>query len=41
MIKPDMVLDCFGLLCPVPIIKTAQKIKRAGGWSSFRSDRNR
>lgn len=26
-IKADEVLDCFGLLCPMPIIQTAQKIK--------------
>lgn len=25
--KADVTLDCFGLLCPMPIIKTAQKIK--------------
>lgn len=25
--KADVNLDCFGLLCPMPIIKTAQKIK--------------
>jgi len=23
----DETLDCFGLLCPMPIIQTAQKIK--------------
>ncbi len=23
----DVKLDCFGLLCPVPIIQTARKIK--------------
>jgi len=23
----DVKLDCFGLLCPVPIIQTAKKIK--------------
>ena len=23
----DMTLDCYGLLCPMPIIKTAEKIK--------------
>jgi tRNA 2-thiouridine synthesizing protein A len=27
MIKVDETLDCFGLLCPVPIIQTSQKIK--------------
>ncbi|OGD16982.1 MAG: SirA family protein [Candidatus Aminicenantes bacterium RBG_13_59_9] len=26
-IKADVTLDCFGLLCPVPIIQTAQKMK--------------
>lgn len=25
--KSDMSLDCFGLLCPMPIIKTAKTIK--------------
>jgi TusA-related sulfurtransferase len=25
--KADQTLDCFGLLCPMPIIKTAEKIK--------------
>ncbi|MGD8534387.1 MAG: sulfurtransferase TusA family protein [Candidatus Aminicenantes bacterium] len=25
--KADVKLDCFGLLCPMPIIQTAQKIK--------------
>lgn len=25
--KADLTLDCFGLLCPVPIIETARKIK--------------
>jgi len=24
---PDDTLDCFGLLCPMPIIKIAEKIK--------------
>ncbi len=23
----DEILDCFGLLCPMPIIQTAKKIK--------------
>ena len=27
MVKADETLDCFGLLCPMPIIQTAQKIK--------------
>ena len=26
-IKPDSTLDCVGLYCPVPIIKTTQKLK--------------
>ena len=26
-VRPDEVLDCFGLLCPMPIIQTAQMIK--------------
>lgn len=26
-IKADVELDCFGLLCPLPIIQTARKIK--------------
>jgi tRNA 2-thiouridine synthesizing protein A len=26
--KSDFSLDCFGLLCPMPIIKTAEKIKQ-------------
>jgi len=25
--KPNATLDCFGLLCPMPIIQTAKKIK--------------
>lgn len=25
--KSDQTLDCFGLLCPMPIIKTSEKIK--------------
>ena len=25
--KPDVMLDCYGLLCPMPIIQTAKKIK--------------
>ena len=25
--KADANLDCFGLLCPMPIIQTAKKIK--------------
>jgi tRNA 2-thiouridine synthesizing protein A len=26
-LKADVKLDCYGLLCPVPIIQTAAKIK--------------
>ncbi len=26
--KADETLDCFGLLCPMPIIQTAQRIKK-------------
>ncbi|MDD5190040.1 MAG: sulfurtransferase TusA family protein [Dehalococcoidales bacterium] len=25
--KPDHALDCIGLYCPMPIVKTAQKMK--------------
>ena len=25
--RADVTLDCFGLLCPMPIIKTAKEIK--------------
>jgi len=25
--RADVTLDCFGLLCPLPIIKTSEKIK--------------
>jgi len=25
--KPDKTLDCIGLYCPMPIFKTAQKMK--------------
>ncbi len=25
--KADSTLDCFGLLCPMPIVKTAAKMK--------------
>ncbi|MCH8864523.1 MAG: sulfurtransferase TusA family protein [Chloroflexi bacterium] len=25
--KADQTLDCIGLYCPMPIVKTAQKIK--------------
>jgi TusA-related sulfurtransferase len=27
MMKVDETLDCFGLLCPMPIIKTAERVK--------------
>jgi tRNA 2-thiouridine synthesizing protein A len=27
MMKVDETLDCYGLLCPMPIIQTDQKIK--------------
>lgn len=26
--KADRTLDCYGLLCPMPIIKTAQEFKK-------------
>jgi len=26
-VKADDSLDCFGLLCPMPIVKTALKVK--------------
>ena len=26
--QADETLDCFGLMCPMPIIKTAQAIKK-------------
>ena len=26
-LKPDRVLDCYGLLCPVPVRKTAQALQ--------------
>ena len=25
--KPDFTLDCYGLLCPMPVFKASQKIK--------------
>ena len=39
-IKPDMVLDCVGLACPMPIFKTANKIKemQAGQVLEVQSD---
>lgn len=27
-IKADLVLDCSGLLCPVPVVKTSKAIKQ-------------
>jgi TusA-related sulfurtransferase len=27
-IKPDEILDCVGLACPLPIMKTSNKIKK-------------
>jgi len=27
IIKADATLDCFGVLCPMPIIQTARKMK--------------
>jgi len=26
-VKPDSILDCIGLYCPMPIIKAAEAIK--------------
>jgi TusA-related sulfurtransferase len=26
-LKADVTLDCYGLLCPMPIIQTAKKVK--------------
>lgn len=26
-IKPDLILDCTGLACPMPIFKTSNKMK--------------
>jgi tRNA 2-thiouridine synthesizing protein A len=26
--KADVLLDCFGLMCPMPIVKTAQQVKK-------------
>ena len=26
MVTPNKTIDCFGLLCPIPIFKTAQEI---------------
>ena len=27
IMKADYTLDCYGLMCPMPIVKTASKIK--------------
>jgi tRNA 2-thiouridine synthesizing protein A len=27
-IKPDLTLDCKGLMCPMPVIKTKQAIEK-------------
>ncbi len=27
-LKPDQVLDCYGLLCPIPVRKTADTLER-------------
>lgn len=27
VLKPDKVLDCTGMLCPMPVIKTTKAIK--------------
>ena len=39
-IKPDVVLDCVGLACPMPIFKTSNKIKelRSGQVIEIQSD---
>jgi len=26
--KADETLDCFGLMCPMPIVKTSQQLKK-------------
>ena len=26
--QADKSIDCFGMMCPMPIIKTAQKVKK-------------
>jgi tRNA 2-thiouridine synthesizing protein A len=28
VISPDAVLDCTGMLCPIPVIKTSKAIKQ-------------
>lgn len=30
VIKEDQVLDCSGLLCPMPIVKTSKAMKELG-----------
>ena len=30
-LKPDQVLDCYGLLCPIPLRKTAQALEELTG----------
>lgn len=27
---PDQILDCTGMACPLPVVKTAQAIKKIG-----------
>ncbi len=29
-IKADETIDCYGLLCPMPIVETARKVKEMG-----------
>ena len=29
-VSPDRVLDCWGLLCPMPVRKTAQALEEMG-----------
>ncbi len=28
VVSPDQVLDCTGMLCPIPVIKTSKAIKQ-------------
>lgn len=39
-VRPDEVLDTVGLFCPVPILRTSERIRRmpAGGILEIRSD---
>jgi len=30
VLQPDRVLDCSGLLCPLPVIRTSKAIKEIG-----------